>query len=350
VSITTPTKAPFGVGLMKGLGVTLKHLFKKPTTQMYPHERPDLAPRTRGVIALFDENCTVCMLCARECPDWCIYIDSHKEKLPAQKEGGRERTRNALDRFAIDFALCMYCGICVEVCPFDALFWSPEFEYAEYEIGGMLHEMDRLREWADTVPPPPALDDGADSPAEVADAIAAKEKELDAAQAKTDEAAQADAAEEPAPTAKAKPAAKTGTNVADVHVEGAGEQIDQAVYDEQIAAGKSERMARAKAKAAWVRAQKKAKLAEQAEAEADGGDGGDGGDEPAADAGASAEAPPKQALADVHVEGAGEIDQAVYDEQIAAGKSERMARAKAKAAWVRAQKQKQLDDQDGGDP
>ena len=64
------------------------------------------------------------MLCARECPDWCIYIDSHKETLPAV-EGGRERQRNVLDRFAIDWSLCMYCGICVEVCPFDALFWAP---------------------------------------------------------------------------------------------------------------------------------------------------------------------------------------------------------------------------------
>ena len=26
----------------------------------------------------------------------------------------------------------MYCGISIEACPFDALFWSPEFEYAEY--------------------------------------------------------------------------------------------------------------------------------------------------------------------------------------------------------------------------
>ena len=38
---------------------------------------------------------------------------------------------NTLDRFDIDYALCMYCGICVEVCPFDALFWSPEYEYSE---------------------------------------------------------------------------------------------------------------------------------------------------------------------------------------------------------------------------
>ena len=171
-------RSPFGVGLLKGLGVTVKHLFKTPSTQMYPKVRPVLPPRTRGVIALMDENCTVCMLCSRECPDWCIYIDSHKETVPPAKEGGRARTRNVLDRFAIDFALCMYCGICVEVCPFDALFWSPEFEYCEYSMDGLLHEMDKLREWADTVPPPPPLEDGAESPAEVADAIEKKNAEL----------------------------------------------------------------------------------------------------------------------------------------------------------------------------
>nr|BFE85772.1 hypothetical protein GCM10020093_083730 [Planobispora longispora] len=106
------------------------------------------------MIALVEENCTVCMLCARECPDWCIYIDSHKETLPAP-EGGRPRARNVLDRFAIDFSLCMYCGICIEVCPFDALFWSPEFEYAEGDIRNLVHEKDRLAAWAQTVPPPP---------------------------------------------------------------------------------------------------------------------------------------------------------------------------------------------------
>ena len=107
---------------------------------------PDLPPRSRGVIALFEENCTVCMLCARECPDWCIYIDSHKEEVVGARRG-RARQRNVLDRFAIDFSLCMYCGICIEACPFDALFWSPEFEYAEYDIRDLLHEKDRLGEW-----------------------------------------------------------------------------------------------------------------------------------------------------------------------------------------------------------
>jgi NADH-quinone oxidoreductase subunit I len=123
----------------------------------------DLAPRSRGVLGLLEENCTVCMLCARECPDWCIYIESHKETVPGP---GRPRVRNVLDRFAIDFSLCMYCGICVDACPYDALFWSPEFAYPETAIAGLTHERDRLRDWMWTVPPPPAHDPGAPLPRE----------------------------------------------------------------------------------------------------------------------------------------------------------------------------------------
>jgi NADH-quinone oxidoreductase subunit I len=156
-----------GSGLAKGLAITLRTMTRRSVTRQYPDVPPDLPPRSRGVIALFEENCTVCMLCSRECPDWCIYIDSHKEVVPAREPGARDRTRNVLDRFAIDFALCMYCGICVEVCPFDALFWSPEFEYAEYDIRDLTHEKERLREWMWTVPPPAPLDRHAELPREV---------------------------------------------------------------------------------------------------------------------------------------------------------------------------------------
>ncbi|MFI7135670.1 4Fe-4S binding protein [Nonomuraea sp. NPDC050153] len=141
-------------------------MLRKSVTQQYPEVKPALPPRSRGVIALVEENCTSCMLCARECPDWCIYIDSHKETIPAP-EGGRPRQRNVLDRFAIDFSLCMYCGICIEVCPFDALFWSPEFEYAEGDIRNLIHEKDKLAAWTQTVPLPPAHDPGAEPPKEL---------------------------------------------------------------------------------------------------------------------------------------------------------------------------------------
>lgn len=156
-----------GSGLLRGLATTAKALVRPSHTAEYPDVMPALPPRSRGVIALLQENCTVCMLCARECPDWCIYIDSHKETLPAV-EGGRERQRNVLDRFAIDFSLCMYCGICIEVCPFDALFWSPEFEYAEVDIRDLLHEKERLSGWMGSVPPPQPPDARAPEPKEVA--------------------------------------------------------------------------------------------------------------------------------------------------------------------------------------
>ncbi|MEV5517372.1 NADH-quinone oxidoreductase subunit I [Streptomyces flaveolus] len=194
-----------GSGLAKGLAVTLRTMTRKTVTEQYPDTQPDLPPRTRGVIGLFEENCTVCMLCARECPDWCIYIDSHKETVPAATPGGRERSRNVLDRFAIDFSLCMYCGICIEVCPFDALFWSPEFEYSETDIRDLTHERDKLREWMWTVPAPPALDPGAEEPKELAAARKTADKlaaQQEAAQreAAQQEAAQQGAAEATGPT------------------------------------------------------------------------------------------------------------------------------------------------------
>lgn len=151
-----------GQGLVKGLGVTLKTMLHRSVTQQYPHVKPDLPARTRGVIALKEANCTVCYKCSRECPDWCIYIDAHKEAHePAG--GGRARSVKVLDRFAIDYALCMYCGICVEVCPFDALFWSPEYEYSEPKIADLLHDAKKLGEWMATVPEPEPLEAGAET-------------------------------------------------------------------------------------------------------------------------------------------------------------------------------------------
>ncbi len=290
-----------GVGLLKGLGVTLKTMTRPAATRQYPHVKPDLPARSRGVIALIEENCTVCMLCARECPDWCIYIDSHKEQV-APKEGGRARTRNLLDRFAIDFALCMYCGICVEVCPFDALHWSPEFEYAEHQIEKLTHEMDTLRTWAYSVPAPDPLEEGAIEPKEIESARKAREA-VAAKAAAAAEQARAAAPPVPAPAAAAtQPAAATTTGAAagtatttptaaaptpvagdaapaasagaagagtttaaarpaDVEVEPG---IDQATYDRLLAAGESDRTARAKAKAAYMRRAKAEARAAQA--------------------------------------------------------------------------------------
>jgi NADH-quinone oxidoreductase subunit I len=268
-----------GAGLVKGLGVTFRTMSRRAATVQYPHVKPKLPARSRGVIALLEENCTVCMLCSRECPDWCIYIDSHKETV-APKEGGRARTRNVLDRFAIDFALCMYCGICVEVCPFDALLWSPEFEYAEFSHEAMTHEMERLREWTYTVPPPDPLDEGAVEAKEVETARKASEAArakaaaaIEAQQQAAAEAAQAPATPAPAATAEAPagtaPAPEAEAPAAEAPAPPRQEEvqvepgIDQETFDRLVAGGEPERTARAKAKAAYMRKAKAAARAAQ---------------------------------------------------------------------------------------
>jgi NADH-quinone oxidoreductase subunit I len=275
-----------GAGLVKGLGVTFRTMSRRAATVQYPHVKPKLPARSRGVIALLEENCTVCMLCSRECPDWCIYIDSHKETV-APKEGGRARTRNVLDRFAIDFALCMYCGICVEVCPFDALLWSPEFEYAEFSHEAMTHEMERLREWTYTVPPPDPLEEGAVEAKEVETARKASEAArakaaaaIEAQQQAAAEAAQAPATPAPAATAEAPagtaPAPEAEAPAAEAPAPPRQEEvqvepgIDQETFDRLVAGGEPERTARAKAKAAYMR---KAKAAARAAQAAESGDG-----------------------------------------------------------------------------
>ncbi len=152
-------------GLIKGLGVTMGTMMRTAkdgaNTIQYPHAKESPPVRARGVIALREDNCTACMLCARSCPDWCIYIEGHKQLAPPRRAGGKPRQVNHLDRFDIDYALCMYCGICVEVCPFDALFWSPEYEYSEPRIADLLHDKTRLGEWMETVPAAPELEAGA---------------------------------------------------------------------------------------------------------------------------------------------------------------------------------------------
>jgi NADH-quinone oxidoreductase subunit I len=251
-------------GLVKGLSITMKTMTRRAITQQYPHVKPDLPPRTRGIIALKEENCTVCMLCSRECPDWCIYIDSHKDVMPPKTPGARPRTRNVLDRFAIDFALCMYCGICVEVCPFDALFWSPHFEYSTDEIETLTHEMDTLGQWMEYVPAPPALELGAEPPVEEA-AEAKVYAAIAAAPAAAAPAAAPAAPEAPAPS-ETGPAPDSATEAGGPTQQSEGvpksvppevrhdepPQIDQETYDKAIAEGKSDREARALAKKAWV--------------------------------------------------------------------------------------------------
>jgi NADH-quinone oxidoreductase subunit I len=81
-------------------------------------------PPRHTSIALDRPLCTSCLICVVVCPAWCIHLTSHAEPVPDLPPGARLRTHQVLDTFTIDYGTCLYCGICIEECPFDALVWD----------------------------------------------------------------------------------------------------------------------------------------------------------------------------------------------------------------------------------
>ena len=59
----------YGIGIAKGLLVTLKNLFRTPSTVQYPEERAEQHSRFRGQeFSWYEERCTGCASCAKYCP------------------------------------------------------------------------------------------------------------------------------------------------------------------------------------------------------------------------------------------------------------------------------------------
>ena len=62
--------------------------------------------------------------------------------MPGELQDARiERYPEAFD---IDMSRCMFCGLCEEACPEEAIVLSREVELAGYERGAMLYEKEQL--------------------------------------------------------------------------------------------------------------------------------------------------------------------------------------------------------------
>jgi NADH:ubiquinone oxidoreductase subunit E/NAD-dependent dihydropyrimidine dehydrogenase PreA subunit len=74
-----------GLGIAKGMALTLRRFFQPKATIQYPETRPDIAPRFRGRLQLlYDEwgnlKCETCFQCAQACPVECIDMGGHDTK------------------------------------------------------------------------------------------------------------------------------------------------------------------------------------------------------------------------------------------------------------------------------
>src|SRR3972149_5480229 len=124
----------YGLGMLKGMMVTIKHLFRPPFTVQYPEEVRPIPHRARTNLLWFEERCTGCSTCAQACPDGCILVATSP---------GTDGTR-IIDRYEIDFRICMYCGLCVEACPYEAIQAGGTFKDAVYAFDDMYKDKHAL--------------------------------------------------------------------------------------------------------------------------------------------------------------------------------------------------------------
>ncbi len=125
--------------LLKGLYVTLRHLFKRKITVQFPEEQTPISPRFRGLLALRrypngEERCIACKLCEAVCPALAITIDAE------QRADGTRRTT----RYDIDMFKCINCGFCEESCPTDAIVLTPIQHYHMENRGENIMTKDKL--------------------------------------------------------------------------------------------------------------------------------------------------------------------------------------------------------------
>jgi NADH-quinone oxidoreductase subunit I len=129
----------------------LRHLVRPRMTLRYPEQKLDLEgpgyqfdakkgvglPGFKGRHILYLDKCTGCQLCAIACDGVAVAIEmQHVQKSKPQ---------NKKDIWpAVDYGRCVFCGLCVDACPFDALFMTNDYELAAYDKASLKYTPDML--------------------------------------------------------------------------------------------------------------------------------------------------------------------------------------------------------------
>ena len=126
--------------ILRGMWITLKHLFRRKVTMQYPEQRWIFPEGFRGVPALVKDQegrtkCVACYMCEFVCPPRAITIvagemENQIEKYP--------------EEFEINMLRCIYCGLCEEVCPEEAIFLTKDYEVAGTKRSDLIFDKEKL--------------------------------------------------------------------------------------------------------------------------------------------------------------------------------------------------------------
>ncbi len=140
--------------LIKGMEVTGKELVTRKVTEQYPENRAELKipERFRATLEfIYDDNgchkCIACGSCERNCPNQTISITKRMVELPDGKK------KMKLDKYTYDLGSCTFCGLCVQVCPTNAIRFSNDFEQAVFTREKLVKQLNYLPEKDDAPAP-----------------------------------------------------------------------------------------------------------------------------------------------------------------------------------------------------
>jgi NADH-quinone oxidoreductase chain I len=131
----------YGIGIAKGLRVTIRHLLRHPVTTQYPEQRLVTSRRIRGNELIWSrERCTGCGTCAKACHIGAIKIITAINPVANKYE---------VQTYEVDTGYCIFCGLCVEACPYDALYMGYAYERAKYRRNDLVQDKEVMMETPD---------------------------------------------------------------------------------------------------------------------------------------------------------------------------------------------------------
>ena len=130
---------------VRAMAATFRGALLEPTTEQFPKEIRPRPERYRASFALVhdehgDEACIGCLACERICPSRVISL----KPSPKRESPATGKKRGWCEDFTLDLNACIFCELCVQVCPVDAIVMLRQKEEPAFAREDLILTMDKL--------------------------------------------------------------------------------------------------------------------------------------------------------------------------------------------------------------